>query len=147
MKKMRLTLLCCCGLLALLLVACGDDETPAANVDEGSLTPRTGGLVLATQTPAQPTATQQSASPTPPVLAIGQTVAVDERSLRLYADASAAAPVLEEYPAGATFTVIEPSGVYTGYPVAVQGRSWYRLRAADGLVGWAIIEGVTARVD
>jgi hypothetical protein len=55
--------------------------------------------------------------------------------------------VLEEYPAGATFTVIEPSGVYTSYPIAVEGRSWYRLRAADGLVGWAIIEGVTARAD
>ena len=147
MKTMRFALLCCCGLLSLLLVACGDDETPTATVDEGLLTPRTGGLVLATETPARPTATQQPATPTPPVLAIGQTVAVEERSLRLYADASGVAPVLEEYPAGATFTVIEPSGVYTGYPVAVEGRSWYRLRAADGLVGWAIIEGVTARVD
>jgi hypothetical protein len=147
MKTMRFVLICCCGLLALLLVACGDDETPPATVDEGSLTPRTGGLVLAAETPPPPTATQPPNTPTPVVLSIGQTVAAEERSLRLYAAASGLAPVLEEYPAGATFTVIEPSGVYTGYPVAVEGRSWYRLRAADGLVGWAIIEGVTARAD
>ena len=78
-------------------------------------------------------------------LTVGQTVAATgERPLRLQAAASSGSAVLDVYPPGSVFTVIEPSGIYTGYPVQVDGRTWYRLQAADGLVGWALIDEIRA---
>lgn len=80
------------------------------------------------------------------MLQVGQVVmAVGERPLRLYADAMRSSLVLEAYPAGATFTVIEPNSDYTAYPVAQDGDAWYRLQAADGLVGWAMIDTIIVK--
>jgi hypothetical protein len=46
--------------------------------------------------------------------------------------------------APASFVVIEPGGDYTGYPVEVDTVRWYRVRAEDGLVGWAMADGLAA---
>ncbi|HMN28673.1 MAG TPA: SH3 domain-containing protein [Caldilineaceae bacterium] len=133
--------------LSLLLAACGDTEPQRA--DDLTLTPQAGGMVMPT---AQPPATLPAtsapaqAASSSGLLAVGQVVrAVGERSLRLQADAHTAAPVLEVYPPGATFTVIEPSADFAAYPVEVDGRTWYRLEAEDGLVGWAVIDSIEAQ--
>ncbi len=54
----------------------------------------------------------------------------------VYADADPTAPRFGEYPAGTVLTVVEAGGDFGGYPVEVDGRRWYRVRAPDGLVGW-----------
>lgn len=98
-------------------------------------------MVLPTTVAAQAADNRMPA--TPAVLAVGQVVAATgERPLRLQAAASSGSAVLDVYPPGAIFTVIEPSGSYTGYPVQVEGRTWYRLKASDGLVGWALIDEI-----
>lgn len=99
-------------------------------------------MVLPVERPVQ-AAPNEVGAEAPDQLQIGQmVVAVDAINLRLYADATTRAPVLEVYPAGALFTVVEPSGAYTTYPVQREARTWYRLQAADGLVGWALIDAV-----
>jgi len=32
--------------------------------------------------------------------------------------------------------VLDPDGDVDSYPVVIDGQSWLRVRAADGLVGW-----------
>jgi hypothetical protein len=71
------------------------------------------------------------------VLVPGQVVTGREGSVRLYADATTSAPFLDSYGRATTFTVLEPSGEYDQYPVQQDERTWVRVRAADGLVGWA----------
>lgn len=61
-------------------------------------------------------------------------------TLLLYADADRGAAVMNQYAAATEFTVLEPSGNYSTYPVLQAEAEWYRLRAADGLVGWATAE-------
>ena len=56
----------------------------------------------------------------------------------VYADAEPTAPRFGEYPAGTVLTVVEAGGDFPGYPVEVDGRRWYRVRAPDGLVGWVV---------
>lgn len=103
-------------------------------------TPQAGGLrVAATPVDAvtnpAPTATPEPT--TPPVLRAGQQVAaIATPGVRLYADAHLAAPIMDVYATGTLFTIVEPSGDYKSYPVENDNRQWYRLRAADGLVGW-----------
>jgi hypothetical protein len=63
--------------------------------------------------------------------------------LSVYAEPDRAALRLAEYAAGSRFTVVEPDGDYTAYPVEAGGQRWYRLRAEDGLVGWASAQAVT----
>lgn len=73
-----------------------------------------------------------------------QVIALD--SLLLTSDANVDAPVMNRYAAGTAFTVLAPSGNYGVYPVVTVDSSadeeiyWYRLRAPDGLVGWAQTE-------
>lgn len=103
-------------------------------------TPEAGGMSVVTTTleaaNAAPTATPEPT--TPPVLKAGQQVAaIATPGVRLYADAHLSAPIMDVYATGALFTVMEPSGDYNGYPVENDNRQWYRLRSADGLVGWA----------
>jgi hypothetical protein len=82
------------------------------------------------------TAQAESATPTPALL-IGDAVQVlPDQQLRLYTDATTDALVMNLYPAGERFTLLDASGDYAAYPVEQEGRRWYRLRAADGLVGW-----------
>lgn len=62
--------------------------------------------------------------------------------LRLYAAPEPTAATLDEYRAGATFVVIASPDDLGPYPVELNGVRWYRVRAADGLVGWVIADGI-----
>ena len=62
--------------------------------------------------------------------------------LRLYAAPEPTAATLDEYVAGATFTPIASPDDLGPYPVELNGVRWYRVRAADGLVGWVIADGI-----
>lgn len=83
----------------------------------------------ATEVPPAPTAETSVAS-------VG-TILSSSTSVPIYADADAAASVLEVYSPGSAFTVIEPSGAYAAYPVSAAGATWIRVRASDGMAGWA----------
>ena len=61
---------------------------------------------------------------------------------RVYPEANPRAQAMGEYTAAATFVVIEPGADYTSYPVEINEVRWYRVRAADGLVGWAMADGL-----
>lgn len=119
-------------LLVCLVAACGgDEEATATPVDA---TPAAGGMVLPTAAADQ--AQAAAATPTPALL-IGDAVqTLADQQLRLYTDATADALVMNVYEPGARFTLLDASGDYAVYPVEQGGRRWYRLRAADGLVGW-----------
>ena len=62
--------------------------------------------------------------------------------LRLYAAPEPTAATLDEYVAGATFVIIASPDDLGPYPVELNGVRWYRVRAADGLVGWVIADGI-----
>ncbi|MCB0061115.1 MAG: hypothetical protein KDE19_03335, partial [Caldilineaceae bacterium] len=114
-----------------------------------AVTVAAGGMVLPTPVNVQPTATAQTATDVPATATDamrgfqpGQTVQATV-PLLLYADADAGTAVMNRYPTAARFTVLEPSGDYRAYPVQRDAVSWYRLRATDGLVGWAMAAEVT----
>lgn len=120
-----------------LLAACGggsEEITPTVDV-----TPAAGGMVVPTETPASTESTDTVATPqngSISELFLPGAVVVVADSARLYTDADRNAVVMNQYGAGASFTILEPSGDYDAYPVDVAGEGWYRLRAEDGLVGW-----------
>lgn len=119
------------GLLSLLIVvvvvACGGDE-PAAPASTAN-TPAAGGMVIPTATSAPTTVATATPAPGQQLWALGV--------VRLYADAAPDAIVMNQYGVDSVFTLLEPSGLDAAYPVTVDGEPWYRVRAADGLVGWA----------
>lgn len=118
-------------LLAFFITACGGDEEPTATPVDA--TPAAGGMVLPTAAADQ---TQAAATPTPALL-IGDALQVlPDQQVRLYTDATIDALVMNVYASGERFTLLDASGDYAVYPVEQGGRRWYRLRAADGLVGW-----------
>lgn len=119
-------------LFAFVVAACGGDEEPTATPVDA--TPAAGGMIL----PTSAADTTQTASETPPpALLIGDAVQVlTDQQLRLYTDATTDALVMNLYPAGERFTLLDASGDYAAYPVEQDGVRWYRLRATDGLVGW-----------
>lgn len=134
---------------ALLLQACDNNRRPREE-------PRSGGLVLTTETPAPETdassgaaggtaPTKEPSTPTPTPLPTPVPLAVGERvigaaQVRLYAAPSSTAAVLEVYEPGAIFTVMESDVESDAYPILIAGKAWYRVRAADGLAGWARAE-------
>lgn len=144
--------------LSVLLAAgaCGGSDQPAATEVPPAITAETGGMALggaATAAPstegeagsngaAAPAATAEvttEAAPEPtvaaPVLEAGALITA-ESAVDIYADADPTAQRFGEYPAGTVLAVVEAGGEFTGYPVEVDGRRWYRVRAPDGLVGW-----------
>lgn len=125
-------------IIVVLVTACGGDDEPEATPTVAA-TPAAGGMVMPT---AAATATL---APTPvPALLIGDTVqALPDQQVRLYTDATTSA-VMGVYTPGERFTVLDPSGEYALYPVENEGRLWYRLRAADGLVGWGTADQIGA---
>ena len=156
------------GLLLLTLGACGGDATPtpgAVVVESGvaPLTPSAARLGGADDTSdvnsaeaegvdGSKTADETSAgeledgAPTAtgdgfPTLDVDSEV-VARGSLRIYAAAQPNVPTLDEYAAGDRFTILGPPDDVPIYPVELAGVRWYRVRAADGLVGWVIADGI-----
>jgi len=123
---------------------------------EVQMTPRAGGTVMPTSSPTPPpTATGAAASSAEPdetsfpmrpgqrVLLVGE--AGD--SIPLHADARVHAPPFNVYPAGTQLTILEPSGEYSDYPVRSDDLAWYRVRDANGLVGWIQADRLTEASD
>ncbi len=127
--------------LLVVLQACGRNEAPATE------TPRAGGVTVeeaavdavGTESgadafvAAEPTALP---TPTPVVYTVGSVITAGA-PVTIFATAASSSTVLEVYESGATFTVLEPNDQFTAYPVLNGGASWVRVRAADGLAGWA----------
>jgi hypothetical protein len=129
----------------LLLAACGR-SVPAV---ETEMTPVAGGMAApadaARDTGAEPDADSPSApaEEAPVIAEVGsRVVLIAAAGAPLRADAGEAALTLQRYPVGETMEVVEPSGDYAAYPVTVEDRAWYRVRAADGLVGWIAADAV-----
>lgn len=133
--------------LLLALGGCGGGEsatTPAALVsaEATGVTVETGGMALPAPAAESPAAAATGADQPPtaaatarPVIPIGSVVTA-AATAAIYAEPDRAAPRFAEYAAGSSFTIIEPDGDYTAYPVEVDGERWVRVRAEDGLVGW-----------
>ncbi len=131
--------------IVLALAGCGGSDA-AETATAPVVTAAAGGMALP---PATLTATQTvdvTATVTATVAALlpGQQVRPLTTAVRLYVDASRQAPVMNQYALEAIFTLLEPSGDYAGYPVEAEGERWYRVRAADGLVGWTPAEMLAA---
>lgn len=132
-------------LLALLLLtaACSRAGEPAGAPVQ--MTPVAGGMEMpplesevTAQAEAAVAAAASAASATPlPVLTPGMALVAGEAGLALHALPDPGSPIREVYDAGAAVIILEPSGDYDTYPVEGGGLPWYRVRAADGLVGWA----------
>jgi hypothetical protein len=76
----------------------------------------------------------------PTGFAVGAVVMAGADPLVLRAMADAEAPAMDSLAAGAELVVMEPTGDFETYPADVNGEAWVRLRAADGLVGWARVD-------
>ncbi len=126
-----------------LLVACAGNAPAQINLEQTQQA-TIGGMALPESIASAPLAgTVTESSPPARYLAIGDVITpVGEQPLQLYALAEESAPVLASYDAGSALTIVEPTGVYRRYPVLVEGRMWYRVQAPDGLLGWALIDGV-----
>ena len=146
------------------LVACGE-PTPAPTPTPAPVVVETGGVALSLSGQGSevsinpvglPEGDVQSAGAgagaTPDALAASNqadTVIFDVGAIviargvtRVYPEANPRAQAMGEYAAAATFVVIEPGADYTSYPVEINEVRWYRVRAADGLVGWAMADGL-----
>jgi len=122
--------------LLVVLQACGRNEAPATE------TPRAGGVTVEEEASTTGTDVPQAAeatpvpTPTPVVYTVGSVITA-AAPITLFATAASSSTVLEVYGGGATFTVLEPNDQFTAYPVTNGGAAWVRVRAADGLAGWA----------
>lgn len=143
MKQGYWLILVALGIL-LMLAGCQLQRNQPLETPWGVLQPRVGGMVLPQERPAQPAVSEPGLPPdAPAMLQVGQeVVAVGVDLFRLYADAEPKAPVLNVYTAGDSFIVIEPSDAILAYPVVKDARTWYRVQAADGLVGWVLVDAI-----
>ncbi len=137
----------------LVLAACGRDATPTPVVAP-EVTVQTGVIALTPDVtgvnptggegggaPANATVTGPGIAGLLKVLEPGTEVQA-LGMLRLYAAPEPTAATLDEYSAGATFTIIASPDDLGPYPVELNGVHWYRVRAADGLVGWVMADGI-----
>ena len=144
-------------LASVLLLACAGQSAPstgapvpAVRIESGviALTPPASGLSDSAGDVAgeEDGASGQGAEPTTRLTPLDQFdvgAEVQARGLlRIYAAAEPTAPTLAEYAQGARFTVLGPPGDVVTYPVELSGVRWYRVRAADDLVGWVIADGI-----
>ncbi len=127
--------------IVLVFAGCGGSDT-AETAPTPAVTAAAGGMALpaAAITETQTVAVTATVTEAAALLLPGQQVRPMTTAVRLYVDASRQAPVMNQYALEAIFTLLEPSGDYGGYPVAVEGEQWYRVRAEDGLVGWTPAE-------
>lgn len=128
-------------LLLLAFVAFGNTRGRSTSTD---IAPIAGAVAMPTPTkvvasPAVPTAVDVQEF----LLQPGRRVAAispDGSGTRIYGDSRLNALVLDVYQDGAAFEIMEPGTDVTAYPVENDGRTWYRVRASDGLVGWVIVD-------
>ena len=119
----------------LLLQACNREN------EQSEATPASGGIVEATEQgqaapPVVEAAAAATSAPAPVPFAVGQALTAMQE-VTLFAARDSASLVLEEYAPGSSFTVLEPNDGFDAYPVNNGGAAWVRVRAADGLAGWA----------
>lgn len=125
-------------LLALLtLQACNRANSERSAEAGGIFLQGTSPLPTDLPSPLPTAPTGVPPAPTAEALTSVGTILSSSVSVPIYADADAAASVIEVYSPGAAFTVIEPAGAYNAYPVSAAGSEWVRVRASDGLAGWA----------
>lgn len=122
--------------------------TPVVTVESGvlALNSRTEEEAVAAAAPADgapETASSADALAGLEVFEVGAEVQA-RGQLRLYAAAEPETITLAEYEAGDRFTIMGPPGDVLVYPVELSGVRWYRVRAADGLVGWVMADGIEA---
>ena len=136
----------------LVLAGCNRDQTPTPVVAP-EVTVQTGVIALTPDVMgANPSGGEGSAPPNATVTGpgIAGLLKVLEPGaevqalgmLRLYAAPDPTAATLDEYSAGAPFVIIASPDDLGPYPVEINGVRWYRVRAADGLVGWVIADGI-----
>ena len=126
--------------LMLVFVAFGANRTAP---EPAVVSAASGGAVMPTPTniatpPDTPTQIDQ-----PVVLLPGRRVAAispDGKGTRVYGDSRTDALVLDVYQDGAAFEIMAPGADVADYPVKSDGRTWYRVRASDGLVGWVSVD-------
>lgn len=146
MRNHLLPLFFAAALLLLLTTGCG---RRAADLE---MTPVAGGMAAPAEDIAAvgeatsaPSDSQPAPAATPVVLAPGVAIVLIAPSdTPLRADAAADALVFQSYAPGERMVIVEPSGEYAGYPVVNGGQEWYRVRAADGLVGWLPADVIAA---
>ncbi|HRA68609.1 MAG TPA: SH3 domain-containing protein [Caldilinea sp.] len=140
------------GAMVLTLSGCRRDAEPtpatdAVVVESGvsALAPIALQDIPRDEEPAQatPATTAEPLTPDASLDAYPPDAEVQARGmLRIYASPDPNSLTLAEYTAGDLFTVIEPPGDVSAYPVELNGVRWYRVRAGDGLVGWVIADGI-----
>jgi len=150
--QMRITI----GVLAMALLAGCGEPTPAPTATPAPVVVEVGGAALSLSGQGSAGAASPAGLPAPAatpdalaasnqaeivVFAPGAAV-VARGVVRVYPEADPRAQAMGEYGAAALFTVIEPGGDYAGYPVEISEVRWYRVRAADGLVGWVMADGL-----
>lgn len=128
-----------------LLIGFLSREPATSGGAELKMTPMAGGVTMPTATPINLPSTNPGlpSGATDTVLAPGRQAAVvstDGRGTRVYAAADSGSLVMDVYRDGALFVVLEPGGDVTSYPVTAFDKSWYRVRAGDGLVGWVLAD-------
>ena len=130
------------GVVATLLTGAAVFEYWIYGADQvASLTPQTGGMELSETSNMSPSADQPAAEPTstPNSIDVGD-FATSFDKIRIYDEPDTVALVLNEYSSISRFVVVEPGSQFAFYPVTNLGENWIRVRADDGLVGWAMID-------
>ena len=127
------------SLVGLAIVGC--NTAPADVVVESGVTALAGPAQAPSDAMAQKAGTAQPTAEEISLLMAGTDVRA-RGMLRIYAAPEPAAATLAEYVAGDLLTVVEPPGDIASYPVELNGVLWYRVRAADGLVGWVMADGI-----
>ncbi|MEZ4832904.1 MAG: hypothetical protein R2873_13085 [Caldilineaceae bacterium] len=125
-------------------VADVEEVTPAAAGELGSVTfPESQTITVTAE--VEPAATPM------PIFEAGQRVIVantEGQGIRLRNQPNRGALTLEIIEEGAAFTVLNPDGDYTEYPVEADGYRWYRIQIADSpgenLTGWAAADFLQA---
>ena len=109
-------------------------STPTLTVALPSPSPTAASVVLPTPTPTAPPTAEAS-------FEVGERVAIGNtgsQGVRVRAGAGLGFLTQGIYYDGDTFIVMPNSDTQASYPVEVDEYTWWRLRAADGLIGWTV---------
>ncbi len=132
------------GVCVILLIGFLDfGRTGVADAPAAAMTPQSGSVEMPTATPTAAVIAATGGTDGEIVFLPGRKVAsvsIDGAGTRVYAAPGSDKLLMDLYVDGATFTIIEPSGASSDYPVELDGQAWYRVRASDGLVGWVIVD-------